>query len=173
MNHGRRGMSFENTVNYTNNLYNHKGKAIINKRPTPMKIIGKTRGNQHLCIFSEKSTVDYDGIYLGKPVVFEAKTTKLKRFPLDMITDSQVEYLQQAEKHGAVSFVLIEMRIVNDVFLIPNNMLQKYLKAANKGARKSIPLQDLEIYAHLVTTQNGVPLDYLSVVDKLIKEGVA
>lgn len=166
--YGKRGQAFENLIDYTNNVYRNKGIALINKRPTPMKVIGKTRGNQHICTFAEKSTVDYDGIYQGKAIVFEAKSVNLKRLPLDIIPDHQIDYLEKAENQGAISFLIVEMRPTRDVFLVTNRMLQKYVKEAEKGGRKSIPLDDLEIYAQLVKQGNGIPLDYLSVVDILI-----
>lgn len=167
--YGKRGMAFENLLNYTNELYIQQGRAIINKRPTPMKIIGKTRGNQHICVFDRKSTVDFDGIYRGKPIVFEAKSTKEKRLPLSIITEHQIEYLNAAEKQGAVAFLICEIRAIDTVFYVSNGLLQKYVKDAQKGGRKSIPLRDLEVYAYEVKSQNGVPLDYLSVVDRLMK----
>lgn len=167
--YGKRGQAFENLIDYTNNVYRDKGIALINKRPTPMKIIGKTRGNQHICTFAEKSTVDYDGIYRGKAIVFEVKSINLKRLPLDVIQKHQIEYLEKAEKQGAVSFLIFEMRPTRDVFFVTNKMLQKYVKKAEKGGRKSISLDDLEVYAQLVNQGNGIPLDYLSIVDKLIK----
>lgn len=60
------------------------------------------------------------------------------------------------------------MRSTRDVFDVPNIMASKYIREAQYGGGKSIPLRDLEVYAHLVKSQNGVPLDYLSVVDRLI-----
>ncbi|WP_164219351.1 Holliday junction resolvase RecU [Virgibacillus sp. YIM 98842] len=165
---GKRGQAFEYTLDYTNKLYENQGRALINKRPTPMKIIGKTRGKQHICVFDKKSTVDYDGIYAGCAITFEAKTTEKKSFPLSMLTEHQVKYLNEAEKQRAISFVIVEMRALRDVFLVPNNMVQKYIRKAEHGGRKSIPMDDLEIYAFMVESKNGVPLDYLSAVDRLI-----
>lgn len=165
---GKRGQAFEYTLDYTNKLYKNKGVALINKRPTPVKVI-KSRGTRVLTGFFEaKSTVDYDGVYNGKAIYFEAKTTKLPRFPLDMLHDHQAKYLDQVEKQGAISFLIVEMRRLQDVFLVPNNMLQKYIKNARAGGKKSISIDDLEVYAHLIESKNGVPLDYLSVVDDLV-----
>lgn len=167
---GKRGQAFEYTLDYTNQVYKNKGIALINKRPTPVRVL-KSRGAKVITGFYEaKSTVDYDGIYQGKAITFEAKTTKNKSFPLSMVADHQIKYLDQAERQGATSFLIVQMRVLDDVFLIPNNMLQKYVKNAQKGGKKSIPIDDLEVYAHLVESQNGIPLDYLSVVDRLIDE---
>ena len=170
---GKRGQAFERLLDYTNQIYKNKGIALINKRPTPVKVI-KSKGTRVLSGFYEaKSTVDYDGVYNGRAVMFEAKTTKQKSLPLNMIADHQAKYLDQAEKQGAISFLIVEMRAIREVFLVTNDMLQKYIKNAQEGGRKSIPLRDLEVYAFLVESQNGVPLDYLSVVDRLIEEKTA
>lgn len=167
--YGKRGQAFEKLIDYTNEIYKRKGIALINKRPTPMKIIGRTRGDQHICIFDKKSTVDYDGIYKGRPIVFEAKSTREKRLPLSLISEHQIEYLDAAHKQGAISFLIVEIRPLQEVYLIQNSLLQKYVKNAEKGGRKSISLDDLEIYAELVESGDGVPLDYLKVVDRLIE----
>lgn len=165
---GKRGQSFEISINYTNKIYENKGRALINKRATPVKVL-KSKGTRVLSgFYEEKSTVDYDGVYQGRSIVFEAKSTTKKRLPLDMISNHQVDYLNAAEKQGSISFLIVEMRATRDVFLVPNNMLQKYIKNAKSGGRKSIPMGDLEVYAFLVEAKNGVPLDYLTVVDRLI-----
>ncbi|RHW33855.1 Holliday junction resolvase RecU [Oceanobacillus profundus] len=166
---GKRGQAFEIELNYTNQLYKNKGRALINKRPTPVKVL-KSKGTRVLSgFFEEKSTVDYDGVYQGRSIVFEAKSTNEKRLPFSIIQDHQVRYLDHAEKQGAVSFLIVEMSAVREVYLIPNNMLQKYIKNAKEGGRKSIPMYDIEVYAFMVESKNGVPLDYLSVVDSLIE----
>ncbi|MCM3396461.1 Holliday junction resolvase RecU [Oceanobacillus profundus] len=166
---GKRGQPFELALTYTNQIYQNQGRALINKRPTPVKVL-KSKGTRVLSgFFDEKSTVDYDGVYQGKSIVFEAKSTNEKRLPFSIIQDHQVKYLESAEKQGAVSFLIVEMRAVREVYLIPNNMLQKYIKNAKEGGRKSIPMNDLEFYAFMVESKNGVPLDYLSVVDSLME----
>lgn len=34
---GKRGMQFENALNYTNNIYKNQNRAVIEKLPTPNK----------------------------------------------------------------------------------------------------------------------------------------
>ncbi|MFD2210700.1 Holliday junction resolvase RecU [Virgibacillus halophilus] len=170
---GKRGMAFEELINYTNKAYELQGKALINKRPTPVKVL-KSKGTKVLSGFYEQqSTVDYDGLYNGRAIVFEAKSTAKKSLPLNMIADHQIRYLDAAEKQGAISFLIVDMRHINEVLLVPNGMLQKYVKDAKNGGRKSIPLGDLEVYGHLVRSGNGVALDYLSVVDRLLEAETA
>ncbi|OJE33645.1 hypothetical protein A9490_20525 [Bacillus thuringiensis] len=71
-----REMHFEKLVNLANEMYQRGSVALINKRPTPVKVI-KSKGNQVINGFYEsKSTVDYDGVYKGRAIAFEAKSTE-------------------------------------------------------------------------------------------------
>ncbi len=57
-NQGKRGMQLENMINLTNQTYNFKGAAVVNKRPTPVKVM-KSKGTRVLSgYFESKSTVD-------------------------------------------------------------------------------------------------------------------
>ncbi|NDI33621.1 recombinase RecU [Chengkuizengella sediminis] len=87
MTYANRGMGFEQMIDYTNAMYERKGQAVINKRPTPVKILGMS-GSRISGFLEKPSTVDYDGTYQGLSIVFEAKSTKqLNRFPLSNIED--------------------------------------------------------------------------------------
>ncbi|PEF15671.1 recombinase RecU [Bacillus cereus] len=44
---GNRGMAFEKLINLANEMYQRGGVALINKRPTPVKMI-KSKDNQVL-----------------------------------------------------------------------------------------------------------------------------
>jgi len=161
------GQAFENLLDYTNRIYQRKGIALINKRPTPVKVF-RTRGNRVLSgVYDQKSTVDYDGFYKYRGLAFEAKSTKLPRLPLDQVADHQVKYLDNAEKNGAISFLIIDLRQLDEVYVLPNEMLQEYVKNAQKGGRKSIPMDDIQERGIKVTSGNGIPLDYLKAVDQL------
>lgn len=166
------GNAFEFLIDYTNTQYSAMGIAIINKRPTPMKIVKQlgARGSfkQFVCVHDKKSTVDYDGVYKGHAVAFEAKTiSKLKRFDLSRIADHQLEYLIKAQNQGAVSFLLIEFQITDATYLVPTELIDEYAKAAIHGGVKSIPLTVFEERAYKIG-QGRVGLDYLAQLDKMI-----
>lgn len=170
-NHGQRGMPFENLINKTNTMYRNQDLALINKRPTPIKVI-KTQGIQiQKAKWDQKSTVDYDGLYHGVPIAFEAKSVQGKSFPLNMLQRHQLNYLQETERHGGEAFLLIEFRDQRTVFFTPVNMITLYEKQKDEGGRKSIPYDDFLIYADEVTPGRKVPLDYLAVLDR--KQGSA
>ena len=80
---------------------------LISKRPAPVKVLNK--GGRVLNEFYEaKSTVDYDGVYKGRAITFEAKSTeKDTRFDLKNIAQYQLDYLEKAEKMGAICFFLM------------------------------------------------------------------
>lgn len=85
---GNRGAAFENLINSTNESYENRELAVINKRSTPVKVT-RSKGTKVLAGFFEaKSTVYYDGIYRGRTVFFEAKSIQeLDRFDLKKVED--------------------------------------------------------------------------------------
>ncbi|PFD35017.1 Holliday junction resolvase RecU [Bacillus thuringiensis] len=167
MGQGNRGMAFEMLINLANQMYQRGGVALINKRPTPVKVI-KSRGSQVINGFYEaKSTVDYDGVYKGRAVAFEAKSTeKDKRFDLKNIAQHQLDYLEKAEKMGAICFFLIEFSKDNSVFAVPLSVIQSYVRMSHQPkGKKSIPRADFDIYGYLVEQTERAPVDYLQYVD--------
>lgn len=166
-NYANRGQYFENLIDFTNNVYARKEIALINKRPTPIKVIRSNYGRITHAVYAEKSTVDYDGIYKGKAVVFEAKSTKGKSLPLSNITDEQMEYLEKAKRHGAVSFIIINMIELDKTYILHNGIVQSYRKNAKEGGRKSIPLQAMKDKGKEVKSENGVPLDYITALESM------
>ncbi|MFC4403295.1 Holliday junction resolvase RecU [Gracilibacillus xinjiangensis] len=166
---GKRGAALENLINYANEIYLQKGIAVINKRPTPVKVT-KSKGTRIINgFFEEKSTVDFDGVYKGNALYFEAKSTKDPRFPLKNIHKHQIEYMYHAQKAGAICFFIIEFAGPSEQFLVPFDFIHHYVVHADRGGRKSIPYDDFLYYSvGLLKSQNGIPLDYLSAVDILI-----
>ena len=167
--YANRGQSFEMLINIINTQYKHQGIALINKRPTPIKVL-KSKGNKiTMATFESKSTVDYDGTYRGKSIAFEAKSTELSRFPLEMLADHQLKYLIDSAKHGAISFLLVEFRKQQKIFLCPIKFINEYYVQQASGGRKSIPLIDFETYLHEVP-RHRVALDYLAIVDEFMEK---
>ncbi|WP_103110649.1 Holliday junction resolvase RecU [Brevibacillus reuszeri] len=169
-----RGKGFEDLLNYTNEQYERAGIALIHKRPTPIKAT-KTKGSRVLAgYFEDKSTVDYDGVYRGRAIYFEAKSTRERtRFDLANISKHQIEHLEKADKSGAVCFLLIEFAATREVYFLPLTTIRHYLIHAGNGGRKSIQKEDFDIYAYAVEPSRRAVLDYLLLVDKLIGEGAA
>ncbi|PFJ08530.1 Holliday junction resolvase RecU [Bacillus cereus] len=170
MGQGNRGMAFEMLINLVNEMYQRRGVALINKRPTPVKVL-KSKGGRVLNGFYEaKSTVDYDGVYKGQSIAFEVKSTESPtRFDLKNIAQHQLDYLEKAEKMGAICFFLIEFSKDKSVFVVSLSVIQSYVRMSQQPkGKKSIPRADFDIYGYLVNQTERAPVDYLQYVDEVV-----
>ncbi|PHB05535.1 Holliday junction resolvase RecU [Bacillus wiedmannii] len=167
---GNRGMAFEKLINLSNEMYQREGVALINKRATPVNVLKSAGGRVLNGFYEAKSTVDYDGVYKGRAVAFEAKSTQsLTRFDLSNIAQHQLDYLEKAEKMGAVCFFLIEFSKDQTVFLVPASVIQSYVRMSHQpNGKKSISRADFNIYGYLVEQTERAPVDYLQYIDEAV-----
>lgn len=170
MRHSRanRGMAFEMLIEHCNMMYEMRKIAIINKRPTPVKITS-VAGNRVTGMLTKPSTVDYDGIHSQRGIVFEAKSVSQgDRLPLSNIEKHQFDYLARAHYiGGGISFILVEYQEARRTFLLPYTQLEILWRLQTSTVRgsKSIYIADMERDGFEVKAGRGVPLDYLAVVD--------
>ena len=81
-------MFLENIINDSNTYYNTNDKCLIYKKPTPIKLVKVDYkvGRINEAYFETPSTTDYNGIYKGKYIDFDAKeNNKKKKFNLDNV----------------------------------------------------------------------------------------
>lgn len=135
-----RGMDFENDINLSNEYYRNNGIALIHKRPTPINIVkvDYTHGAKIThAYFEAQSTTDYNGVYKGKYIDFEAKNTKNRTsFPLANITKHQIEHLKQVNVHGGIAFFIINFQLLGEVYLLDASYVIDYYE---NSKRRSIP----------------------------------
>ena len=136
-----RGMDFENDINESNSYYQNKGICLITKRPTPINVV-KVDYSRGAVIthayFETQSTTDYNGVYKGKYIDFEAKNTKNKTsFPLSNISIHQINHLKQVLFHQGIAFFIVQFESLNKVFLLDASYVIDFYE---HGERKSIPL---------------------------------
>ena len=95
-----RGMSLENDINASNQYYLTNDIAVIFKKPTPIQIVKvdypkRSAAKITDAYFEKQSTTDYNGVYKGRYIDFEAKSTKNSTsFPLANISSHQIEHLK-------------------------------------------------------------------------------
>ena len=166
--HGNRGMNLEEDINLSNEYYRQNGLSLITKRPTPINVVkvDYTKGAIITNAYFEKqSTTDYNGVYKGRYIDFEAKSTiKTTSFPLANISKHQIEHLKQVIKHGGIAFFIIEFAKLQEVFLLDASYVIDFYE---NGARKSIPYEQVISHGHVIKKGYMPRLNYLDVIEKI------
>lgn len=172
-----RGMNLENDLNLSNEYYINNNIAFIYKKPTPIKIIKvnyptKTNRNGDFLItkatFLEPSTTDYNGLYLGKYIDYEAKETNNKTsFPLDNIHKHQINHLRNIHNNNGIAFLIVRFNFYNETYLLFCN---EFFKFIDNEKRKSIPYDFFKEKAHLIEEKYIPRLDYLKIVKVYLEE---
>ena len=157
-------------VDVTNQLYAHRGLAIIQKIPTPItpvEVDNKARTITS-AYFDKKSTVDFIGVAQGLAMCFDAKETKLLNLPLRNIHIHQIEFMENFRKQQGVSFLLVHFQAKGEILLLPSEQLAAYHARAQEGGRKSIPYSDFD-QRLIVPNKNGFPVHYLVAVNAYLR----
>jgi recombination protein U len=168
-NYGNRGMGLEKDITQSNTFYLENDIAVIYKKPTPITITKVDYPSRLEAVIKEAyfktpSTTDYNGIYKGKYIDFEAKETKSKTsFPLKNIHKHQIIHLKRILSHGGISFLLIRFSLLDETYLLTTENL---LKLLDEG-KKSIPLNFIRKKGHLIKNTYNPRVDYLKVIDYL------
>lgn len=169
-----RGMKFEEMINETNEYYRMHDIAVIHKKPIPIQIVQVDYPSRSGAVIKEAyyqvpSTTDYNGIYRGRYLDFEAKETQNHtNFPLKNIHAHQIEHLNAVERHGGIAFVLIHLKSTGEIVLLPAKDLVRFQERAQQGGRKSIHFDELRQVGHLVAEGYAPRVSYLQIIDHLI-----
>lgn len=171
--YGNRGMGLEDDLNITNKYYLDTDKAVIYKKPTPItinKVDYKSRIDAVIkeAHFKIPSTTDYNGIYRGKYIDFEAKETKLLSFPLANIHKHQIDHLIKIVKHGGIGFIIVRFTKVNETYLLESEKLNEFISL---NSRKSIPIEYFKNNGYLIQEKFTPRLDYLRIIDEIYFKG--
>lgn len=169
-NKSRLGMSLENDINVTNAYYLDRDIAVIYKKPTPIKIVKVDYASRKTAkiveaYYNEPSTTDYNGIYKGKYIDFEAKECHSKTsFPFAFIHVHQINHLDRCVKHGGIAFIILRMAAFDETYLIK---AEDFLDFYKGKSRKSLSYIWIKKHGHLIESKYTKPCDYLQVVDKV------
>ena len=168
---GNRGMGLESDLNSTNDYYASLDKAYIYKKPTPIKITKVDYPSRDKAVitqafFTVPSTTDYNGIYKGKYIDFEAKETKNKTsFSLRNIHPHQIKHLRNIYNHGGIAFLIIRFTDLNETYLLMANKLVEFIE---NNTRESIPITYFRDNAYLIKDSYAHRIDYLKIIDQII-----
>lgn len=175
--YGKRGMRFEEEIDLSNQFYMNENIAVIHKKPTPVQIVDVSYPQRSQAVikeayFRKPSTTDYNGIYKGKYIDFEAKATQNKTsFPLNNIHKHQVTHMQQVTDHGAICFILFYFSSHDEVYLLPFTAFKKYWSAYLQEKTKSIPYCDIQKEGIKVSRKFQPRIDYIQAVNSIFFYG--
>ena len=162
-----RGMTLENELNSSNEYYREIDKAYIYKKPTPIKITKVDYPSRDKTIIKEAfftipSTTDYNGIYKGKYIDFEAKETNNESyFPLENIHLHQMNHLRNIIENGGIGFLIIRFTSYNKTFLLYAKDFFNYI---DNTTRKSVPYEYFLEKGHEIKEKYAPRLDYLEII---------
>ena len=168
-NTSRRGMSFENDINQSNLYYLQEDIAVIHKKPTPVTIVKvdyprRSAAKITEAYFKLPSTTDYNGIYKGRYIDFEAKECHSQvSFPFTSIHPHQIAHLRSILRHKGIAFLLIRMVEFGEDYLI---YADRFLKFYDEETRKSLPYEWIKENGYLIPSTYRAPVDYLTVLEK-------
>lgn len=170
-----RGTSLEDDLNKTNQHYQLHGIALIHKKPTPVQVVNvsypaRSKARITEAYYKVPSTTDYNGVYKGFAIDFEAKQTKNKTsLPLKTIHQHQIAHLRSVVNHGGHAFLIIRFTTHNETYILEFERLDEYIKV---GSPKSIPYQWIKSNSTLCKQSYLKPCDYIHGIEKsLIDKG--
>lgn len=173
--HMYRGMDLESLINQSNQYYIDNEIAFIYKKPTPIKVnkiskyneYGKSRHKITDAYFSEKSTTDYNGLYKGYYIDFEAKQTKYKSFNIvSNLHEHQRTHLSRIVKHGGLGFLFVYFYQCDKIYIINYSFIEDFIKSG----KSQIPLEYFEKHGHRLIIGLNPVLDYLQYIDSIIEK---
>ena len=160
---GLRGSVLEELINRTNEKYREQHLALIQKIPTPITPVRMDQETRRITLayFEHRSTVDYIGAVQGIPVCFDAKECTTDTFPLHNIHEHQMEFMEQFEKQGGISFFIILFSCRDEKIYVPYRHVLKFWNRMNDGGRKSFRYEELEP-AFFLPEVPGILVPYLN-----------
>lgn len=163
---GLRGSTLEDMVNRTNDRLREKGLALIQKIPTPITPVKIDKEHRHITLayFEKQSTVDYIGAIQGIPVCFDAKECVADTFPLQNIHEHQVKFMEDFEKQGGISFLLIYYSAKNKLYYMRFAEILNFWNRSMEGGRKSFRFEELDP-KFFMDVKGGCNIPYLDAIN--------
>jgi len=180
-NYANLGMTLESDIESTNMYYLNHQIAVIHKKPTPVQVVqvsypARNKAKITEAYYKTPSTTDFNGVFMGKYIDFDAKETSSKTsMPLKNVHVHQIEHLKSVYNHGGIAFLIVHFKAYNQYFLLPAHVLFKYWDEQfdKEKGRKSIPYQTFLDASYVIPFGYQPRLDYLKVVstycEKLLK----
>ncbi|MFV0557631.1 MAG: Holliday junction resolvase RecU [Enterococcus sp.] len=176
MSFSNRGMRFEEAINQSNAYYLAHQMAVIHKKPTPVQIVTVDYPKRSAAVikeayFKEASTTDYNGVYQGYYLDFEAKETKNKTsFPFKNFHAHQIEHMEHCLMQQGLCFVLLWFSSLNRCFFLDSQQLIDYWHRQETLNKKSLPLALIEEIGIEIIPKIAPRIPYLDAVNQYLEQ---
>ncbi len=173
VNFSDRGMTLEQQINESNKYYLTEEIAVVHKKPTPIQIVKvdypkRSKAVIREAYFRQASTTDYNGVYKGYYLDFEAKETKNKtNFPLKNFHEHQIFHLAECLKQQGICFTIIRFASLERYFVTPASFV---INAWRKAEKSSMTLKEIESHSYEIKSGFRPTLPYLKAVDNFIAD---
>lgn len=173
--YSNRGKTLEDDLNESNEYYLSRNIAVIHKKPVPIQIVNVNYPSRSAAVITEAyfrtpSTTDFNGVWNGKYIDFEAKETKSKTsFPLQNIHEHQVEHMKNVMKQGGITFLIVGFSSLDRYFIVPYDIIEAKWDRMKEGGRKSIAIAEFERETFEIELGYMPTLDYLKIIASLIE----
>lgn len=166
------GMLFENELNLSNEYYLLHNIAMIYKKPTPIQIVKvdypmRSKARIVEAYYKTPSTTDYNGLYRGKYIDYEAKETNKLSFDFKHIFEHQIKHLYNVDMQKGIAFIIIYFKKIDEIYIIDIKPFYKLYVDGKTTGRRSITLSTIKEIGQLVNRNYTPLIDYLKTVDKL------
>ena len=168
--YSNRGMELEEDINFANKYYLNNDIAVIHKKPIPIQIVEVNYPNRSSAMITKAfyktpSTTDYNGLWNGKYIDFQAKATNsATSFSLNNIHAHQIEHMQKILNHGGITFIIVRFKKIDKTFILPFKKFVFFYNRAQNGGRKSIKLSEFEETAFELSFNYKIRLDYITII---------
>ncbi len=169
----KRGVGLEEDINATNEFYLTHDLAVVHKKPTPIQVVKVHYPSRNMAeitkaFYTKPSTTDYNGVYRGRALDFEAKQTNSRTlFKFSLIHEHQISHLQRVIKHHGIAFIIIRFTEYDETYYVEaQKVIDLYY-----GKRRSIPYDWFSENAYLIPFSLTPPVHYLKVIDQLYFKG--
>ncbi|SRR5690554_2349862 len=167
------GMTLESDIESSNTYYLVNDIAVIHKKPTPVQVVNvsypaRNKAKITEAYYKTPSTTDFNGIYKGHYIDFDAKETNSKTsMPLKNIHLHQIEHLRQVDQHGGIAFLIVHFKQYDEYYILPSEILFQFWDLQNdkEKGRKSIPYETFKNKAYPIKFGFKPRLDYLKTID--------
>jgi recombination protein U len=109
------------------------------------------------------STTDYNGVYKGYYIDFEAKEVRTKAFSLTNIHEHQLKHLFDVREQGGIAFIIVRFSKIDETYMLDSKVLNNIIK----NGEKSISLDYFKKNGCLVKTNYHPRLDYINSINML------